>query len=306
MMQLMIHVDSVEFRCKDRSIGRYHYTDSFKPYLHPLTTPNGHELSIARPHDHRHHKAVMYSLATSLGNFWEEVPSPVHEKVGRQKHIDFRDVVESADPEEGVSFTETLRWVVDGDADDQAVFTETRKLAVRLDPGAGASGGYTWTWSTQLTTQRDCQLIQSVWAHELKPEDTYFPQDASSDQDVRINYHGLGIRLRRDMGGGTGGYDLKLDGQPFSESDFTKAMGWVGQSATYTGCIDGTLPVERASVTLAQDHPERQAHGFYAHSTAMQWLSFGPSWRGPVDLKAQDTINETYHITAADESPLPL
>jgi len=262
-------------------IGRYLHTDDFKPYLNPVVTPKGHALTLARPHDHRHHKAVMYSLATNLGNFWEETPSPVHELAGRQKHIEW--VQTSENP---VGFTEALHWIVDPDVH---VFTETREVHVSFDPDQGTDGAYVWSWRTKLNVERECKLIQSVWAHE------------DENLDFRVNYHGLGIRLRRDMGGLTGGYELEVDGEPLGDRDFTKAMGRVAKSAKYTGCIDGTLPVERASITLTQDHPHDETYGLYTHSLGLQWLSFGPSWKGEVPLTAGDEIHDHYLVTVADE-----
>ena len=74
--------------------GRYAYRDPFKPHVHPLNTPMGYTVSLRSPHDHPHHKALMYALRASDVNFWEEYATTDQEKVGQQEHETFLRVVD--------------------------------------------------------------------------------------------------------------------------------------------------------------------------------------------------------------------
>ncbi|NAZ87986.1 hypothetical protein GTR00_18055 [Kineococcus sp. T90] len=62
---------------RDVEVARYRYRsdvpqlESPRPYLHPLRTPAGHEVTLYRPHDHVWHKGIAWSLPhVGPHNFW--------------------------------------------------------------------------------------------------------------------------------------------------------------------------------------------------------------------------------------------
>jgi len=180
---------ALEFRAGARLAGRYHYRDAFKPFFGTLNTPKGHNVALVSPHDHKHHKGLMYALRAKDVNFWEEVTSLPDEVVGRQRHERF-DLVMSSNEEAG--FRQVLTWeAVDG---TRQSFLETRSVRVRETPQ-----GYQWTWETTLAAQRDLTLIMSQWSAVLK-------------DGRKINYHGLGLRFVRAFGG-TGNNAIFVDGK---------------------------------------------------------------------------------------------
>ncbi len=279
-MRLAVGSAQVDFVSADGVLaGRYHFADPFKPYLHPLQSPNGHCVSLARPHDHAHHKGVMYALRTPELNFWEERPTLPGEAVGRERHVAFSAVRESG---EEIGFTETLVW--EPAAGGDAVFDETRTLTCRRE-----GRGFRWTWTTVLIARRATRLIQSQWSHVAKDGRT-------------TNYHGLGLRLRRDFGGGTANNALQLDDAPVRWNhgsrpfDFTSAMGATPARVTFIGAIDGAWPTPRVAVTVAQE----QQNALFVMADPFAFLALGPSNLGERALSAGESLHERYTIVVAD------
>ena len=42
-----------------------------KPSIHPLTL-SGHPITLSSPHDHVHHRGVMFAMKVDGVNYWEE------------------------------------------------------------------------------------------------------------------------------------------------------------------------------------------------------------------------------------------
>ncbi len=279
-MRLKITKDAVEFTSADGVLaGRYNYTDEFKPFVHPLQSPKGYCVSLASPHDHKHHKGLMYALRIPELNFWEERSTLPGEGVGRERHLAFANVRESGHE---VGFTETLSWEPAGGG--PAVFDETRKISCRRDGDA-----FRWTWETALKVRRDTRLIQSQWSYK-KPE------------GGKVNYHGLGLRLRREFGGGTRNNALQLDDAPVQwnqgslKFDFATAMGATPGRATFIGAIDGVVPTPRVAVTLGQS----QQNGLFVKDEPFAFFALGPSNLAERPLAAGEIIHEQYTVTVAD------
>ncbi len=284
-LRLVIGPTQVEFVAANGVVaGRYNYADPFKPYLHPLQSPNGHCVSLASPHDHVHHKGLMYALRIPELNFWEERSTRPGEAVGRERHLAFSAVRESGDE---VGFTETLSWEpADG---GEAVFDETRTLACRRE-----ASGFRWTWTTTLTARRRTRLIHSQWSH-VAPDRR------------KTNYHGLGLRLRREFGGGTRNNALQLDHGPLRWNhgplrfDFETAMGTTPARVTFIGAVDGIWPTPRVAVTFAQ----AQKNGLFVMVEPFAFFALGPSNLGERPLSAGEVLHESYTVTVADVDLVP-
>ncbi len=279
-MQMTIGPVFVEFMTADGALaGRYNYTDPFKPYLHPLLSPQGHCVSLASPHDHKHHKGLMYALRTPELNFWEESTRAPGEAVGRERHLAFSDVRASGDE---VGFTETLSWEPSGGG--PAVFEEMRRIACRR---VGAA--FQWTWETTLKVRRATRLIQSQASHK------------KADGSI-VNYHGLGLRFRREFGGGTRNNALQLDDGPeqwnkgASRLEFSSVMGATPRRVTFIGCIDGFSPAPQVAVTLSQ----QQGNGLFVMETPFAFLALGPSNLAERPLRDGESLAERYTVTVTD------
>jgi len=277
MMHVEITPSHADFVGPNGLAGRYHYRGPFKPFVHPVHTPKGHGVTVASPHDHVHHRGMMYALRTFEVNFWEERSTKDDEGVGVQQHLGFDDAVT---PAEEAGFTQRLRWV--DSRDDAGVFDEARRITCRVAEGGR---GYEWRWEADLTSRRPQRLIKSQWSSQL-------------GNGKVVNYHGLGIRMRREFGGRTGGYALDLDGQRYGENILNEAGGATPKVAKYTGSFDGVWPVERASVSIAQDH----GHGLSIYSSPFAFMALGPSNLEEIDLAEGQVLHERYRVTVADEA----
>lgn len=274
MMHLRVGQTTTEFVTNDQLAGRYVFADEFKPHVHPLNTPAGYTLSLVSPHDHKHHKGLMYALRARDMNFWEEVSTLPGEVPGRQRHERFVSVTESG---ETVGFDEELTWVAqDGGL---PTFRERRSVTCRVLPN---NGGYEWSWSTRLEAQRDLDLVMSQWS-------------ARGHDGTLVNYHGLGLRLRRDFGG-TGGNALLIDGV---ETSFADGMGRAAAEVEFHGRLDGTWPVRRAGVRVRQ----HQKNALFIMEAPFAFLSLGPSNLAPLHLPKGSRIEEQYVVSVFDLPP---
>jgi hypothetical protein len=271
-MKLRISEQNVEFFSGGVSAGRYNLNDPFKPFLHPLHTPAGRMVSAASPHDHRHHKGLMYALQTVQFNFWEEVPASSAERIGRQRPLGFENVDSAGDE---IGFTQQLAWEsADGAA---PVFHEDRTIRCRHE-----GDEFVWTWSARLTVSHACRLIKGRGSCALP-------------DGRRISYNGLGLRLARSFGC-TGNNALLLDGRKVS---FREGMGQVPRRATFQGTFDPLWPEwpgPRAAITFEQE----QNNGLFVMESPFAYMAMGPSNLEEVELLAGQILAPTYRIRVAD------
>lgn len=270
-MELLVDPDHVDFMDEGRLAGRYVHGDEYKPYMHPLNTPAGHTISLLSPHDHKHHKGLMYALRASDVNFWEERATVPDEAVGRQRHDGFVHLVEHGD---SVSFTERLTWL--GDDGCRESFREERAISCHLNRDRN---GYVWRWFARLEALRDLELVMSQWTLR-KPDGS------------RVNYHGLGLRLRRDFGC-TGGNKLYVDGEATA---FDDALGMTPGEVSFQGSLDSIWPVQMAAVTFAQE----QENALFVVDSPFAFMGLGPTNLAPVKLDRSGVLFEVYTITVLD------
>ncbi len=260
----------LRFLADGREAAIYESADMFKPHFRRLHSPAGHSLVVCQPHDHVHHKGCFFGLATREFNFWEEAsspanPTPTGRQSGKAPQLDAASGGE-------VGFTQHLRW--EG-FDGTPVFDEVRRLRL-----SSTAEGFAWTWHTQLTSLRDNELAPSPWS-------------MANARGVKVNYHGLAFRLRRDFSG-MGGNTVLIDGKATS---FADALGATpGAVVTYIGSIDEIRPVPRISLTLHQAQPG----ALFILENPFAWLSAGPSNLGPVPLPRGTTWDQTYKFIVAD------
>jgi hypothetical protein len=254
--------------------GSYQLRDNFKPHVHPLRTPFGRTVSLSSPHDHKHHKGLMYALRTERVNFWEERSTLPKEEVGKMVQLNF--VTKSEESGAALLRGDLLWQSIDSQT---KVFREERSIACRYENGA-----FVWRWTSKLQVLLDCTLIMSQWSDRLL------------DRSL-VNYHGLGLRLVRDFGC-TGGNLLILDGETIA---FPEGMGSRPKEVTFYGSLDGDWPPACASVTFRQ----QTNNGLYVRESPFAFLSLGPSNLSPIQLTRDSEIFEDYEVIVRDESGIP-
>lgn len=255
--------------------GTYVFADPFKPYLHPLLTPRGVPMSAFMPHDHKHHRALMYGLRTPELNFWEERVTVPEERVGRQMHRDLVDLVEAG---HRVGFTQQLAWcAVD---DEVPVFLETRRIECAISEDGR---GFAWSWRTTLAAQSDLTLRMSQWS-------------SPRADGMLINYHGIGLRLPREFGGAMAKPMMMLDGR---ETSVAEAHGKVPESIEYRAAADGYWPVRYGGVRFRQQQPNT----LFIIKDPFAYIALGPSNVAPRELRSGESIDERYAIDVFDAEP---
>jgi hypothetical protein len=268
-MKILAQKEAVEFHGAKGLAGRLVLDDRFKPYVCPLRTPEGHDVTLRMPCDHRHHKGSMYALRCVDLNFWEEEDGKADCGVER--------VVGRRMLENGVELD--LHWARQDGA--LATYDEVRTLRCREVPERRS---YVWTWTSQRTALRDHQLIQSGWTIALP-------------DGRKINYHGLGIRLPWSWAfGGNSFNGTEIDGAASAPED---AVGTTVKEVAMWGLIDGHWSPPCARVAL------RQNHGFawFVLKGDFAYLAAGPTAAGPLDVRAGQTFAETYEIEVSDITP---
>jgi len=277
-MRLTEEQGQLVFRVEDgRLAGRYAYDDAFKPSLHPLTTPGGLCVSAFMPHDHKHHRALMYALRVPDINFWEERQTLPGEVVGRQVHRTFESLREEGD---SVGFTQGLLWsALDGSL---ATFAERRRISCSVSPLGDA---FRWEWSTEIEALRDTTLIMSQWS-------------APRPDGALVNYHGLGLRLPREFGGAIADIAVRVDDRAVG---IAEALGAVPAVVEYSAAVDGFWPVRRAGVRIGQSQP----NPLFILKDPFAYLSLGPSNLVPRELRRGERIVEHYRVEVFDEETEP-
>lgn len=246
--------------------GRLVADDPFKPYLCPLRTPAGHDVTIAMPGDHRHHKGLMYALRAADLNFWEENPGSADCGVQR--------IVDATPSAAGLRLS--IRWeALDG---SRATCDEIRTIACRHVPDRNA---FLWSWHSHRTALRDHQLIQSEWSARLP-------------DGRRINYHGLGIRLPWSWSfPGDAFNGVETDGTPSTAGD---ACGCSAREVAWWGLIDGHWSPPRARVAFRQD----LGFSWFTLKGGFAYLATGPSALGTIGVPAGSIQEESYAVEVAD------
>lgn len=254
------------------ALGTYVLDDPYKPYLHPLRTPAGHVASLAKPYDHRHHKGLMYALATEDINFWEEGGDEDHPRIGRQRQVEIEFDFSSARP----ALRQDLSWI---DDNGSPVFAEQRTIDCRLVEAHTVR----WTWTTRLEASGAQRLRISPWS--------------MPDRSGRmINYHGLGLRFPRSFSGTPVRTQVRTDAGATSVAE---VHGTAIPAVEVRGPVDGMWPVPEVSVSMRQVDT---CHDFFLLADSFVYLSVGPSTAGPVDLAAGDVLSACYEIDVSDLS----
>lgn len=246
----------------------YRYGDApFKPYVKELYTPAGVQILRDSPHDHVHHRGLMFGLQVNGADYWGE-----HARSGKQRNAGL--AVRQDISSDGVSHvsciscTQTLRWTPPGE--EQPVLAERRTIEARFDKGLRA---------TLLT-----------WQTELKPE-----PGRKSITLTGTHYDGLGIRFVESMDkGGRFLYACDQPGPIVRGTERVTATRWCAYSAVADG----------KPVTVALfDHPAnpRRPAGMFSMAGHFAYLSVTPNvWKRPMTIEADKPLHLRYGVALWD------
>jgi Family of unknown function (DUF6807) len=249
--------------------------DSPKPYINPLATPAGHDVTRMGPADHLHHRGLMFALGNVAfaGEadhvvFWGEQGDPPH--LGHIIHMPGSEMLlaEDLDPAD-VAIASRLEWR--RLSDNALMLSETRRITL-FDPAA-TPGAYVLTWESQLTApDRDIVL--------------------GGTPGSAVSYYGLGLRVPQDM---DGGQIVDANGKAGEQAVNGDDARW----CAYTG------PKEPVRGFAMFDHPTnvRYPTGWFVMSAGFGYMTASIVCHQPYTLPARQTLRLRYGVCAYDGAP---
>jgi hypothetical protein len=264
--------------------------ESRKPYVHPLRTLAGHQVTGYRPSDHRWHKGLQMTASHLSGqNFWggnsyipgegyQELP----ERVGSMRHDGFPVL---AVEDDRFSLAEDLTWVAYG---GQEWAREQRGIIVHsVDEEAGA---WALDWTIKLTNLRD--------------EPLHFGSPTTAGREM-AGYTGLQWRGPRDF---TGGAVFGPEGPDRTEgaegADAGKLMGTQGPWLAFTAERDdvdahSTLVFAHAPENLDASTAIHASHWF-VRSEPIPTVAFSWAFFEEFALPPGESFAYRYRLVVAD------
>jgi len=265
-MKIEISNRDIHFREGGRCAGCYVLDDPFKPHFAVLNTPDGHNVAVVSPPDHRHHKGLMYALRCADLNFWEEDPGT--------GACGIQQILSTTPMESG--FAQELLWLEENGGLE--TYREQRMITCRHIPENSA---FEWCWHARRESLRAHRLIKSPWSAVL-------PDGRS------VNYHGLGLRLPWAWSyPGETIAGIEADSCPV---DAPHVMGSSSPAVTMWGLMDGQWSPAKCAVTIRQSG----RCGWFVLRQPFAYLAVGPSNTQEMDVREGDIFDETYTITVAD------
>lgn len=248
----------------------YHSSpDLPKPFVHPLYTPAGHEVTLASPPDHIHHRGLMFawgSIAPAGSpegyhlTFWGEEGDP--STLGRI--VPAPNVPLRAEVADGV-----VRLVAHNEwrrnSDDLLVLRERQEIVVY---GPYKGRGMVLSWITEQTPPMDIEI------------------GPTPGRDV--SYYGLGLRTPHDM---DRGQTIDANGRVGIDQCYGDNADW---------CAYGS-DVAPARGFAMFDHPSNPRHptGWFVMNDFGYMTASLPA-REPFMLRAGETLRLEYGVLAFD------
>ena len=247
-----------------------------KPYIHPLATLDGTEITALRPADHHWHRGLWWSWKyINHTNYWEENP-----RTGLSAG---RTVILHAQAHVDSDFSARIELEISYHLPDQPPVMRERRLLLFHPPAD--DGHYALDWSATFTAETDVLLDRTP------------PHRDNQGLITGGSYAGLGLRFPRSI----------TNTWTFLNATGESGRQWEG-SGHEARWLDfsGPLPDgQKAGITIL-DHPTN-----IRHPTPWYWNPKLPFFcaallaNEPLQLKAGDSLNLRYYICVHRGMPQP-
>lgn len=253
--------------------------ESPRPYLHPIRTVSGREVSLFRPHDHVWHKGIAWSLP-NVGphNFWGGTTyrrDRGYEQLDNNGSMDHQRVLEASVDGTGATFEHDLLWHTQQGA---AIVAERRRLTARLPAPIRSelAGAWLLTFETTISNRSG--------------EPLPFGSPTTEGRD-NAGYAGLFWRGPRSF---TGGVVLTPDG-PGGEEVRGARHPWLGFQGRHDG--DGAV----SSILMVDDvaniqHPPE----WFVRSELYACMNPAPFFSDVFVLDPDASLRLRYAVIVAD------
>ncbi len=263
----------------DIELARYVYQpwdpqlESPKPYLHPLRTLGGDQVSLYRPHDHVWHKGIAWSLPNvGTENFWGG-PTFLRgrgyaqlDNNGSMVHAGFEALDADSDK---VRVRQRLRWDTEG---GDTWFEEERDLAFAV---AADDRAWTLGFGTRMRNVSGHDVVIGSPTTEGRPD---------------AGYGGLFWRGPRSFSGGTVRTPDRTGGD--------ELMGSRAPWMAYTGRHDDHA---RSSTLVFVDDPRReQPTQWFVRTGIYACLCPAPFFDTEHTVAPGETVDLSYAVVVAD------
>lgn len=247
------------------ALWTYIYGGKPKPFFHPVTTPNGHTVTLNEPHDHVWHRGLWFTLKYINGvNFWEE---RADEEYGHQITL-LPPTIEHG-PQGEISLSSHLAWK----APDGTVPFQEKRLLTYCPLQADA---YALDWDITLTPQLPVTIDRT-------------PYGAFGSWG---GYSGLTLRGNRNW------QNTRL---LFSDETTTdRPLGYPANWADLSGIFDGGYQ-QRGGIALF-DHPENLRHPspWYGSTGAGHYFNAALVFHESLELETDEILQLRYRALIHD------
>ncbi len=239
----------------------YRHGDApFKPYVKTLCTPGGVQILRDSPHDHVHHRGLMFALAVDGMDFWSEAGTS-------GKQVPAAAAGTTAIPGGGVRIDQRLNWIPAGS--DKPTAVEDRSVAVH----GVVQGATLLTWRTTIRPAPGVDGVSLSGSH----------------------YQGLGMRFVTSMDGAdTFLHASGAVGPLVRGTEHVTPSAW----SACTAPADGK-PVTAALLDHPKN-PRAPAGMFTMYKPFSYLAATPNVWKQPLVLKAGETLDLRYGVAVLD------
>lgn len=249
-----------------------------KPFLHPLCTLAGHEVTIHRPHDHRWHAGLMMTMShLNDRNFWggpSYVEGQGYQNLGNHGRIDH---------------TGFSRIEVDGD-----YFLLEESLVWKPTEAA------TWLQETRQIQVTEVNRADSYWMlsfrmalHNVSGEALAFGSPTTHGRP-QAGYGSLFWRGPRSFTGG------QVIGPQAQEDYMGEPLPWLAFCGTHDGA-----DAQSTLLFIDDSSNPRYPNKWFVRTTPYACVSFSFMFDETYTLPADGTLSLTYHIAVFDGARNP-
>jgi hypothetical protein len=234
-----------------------------KVYVSKWCTPQGMQILRDSPHDHVHHRALMYAIGIDTCDFWSEVPP---QDYGRQ--VPVGGITTSSSSSNGLSqvkIEQTINWV---SPQSEVLAVESRMITAHRGAVNSAS---LLTWAFTLTPTEAKPRVE-LWGRQyfglgmrmvesmdtgatfLTPGDEQWTTVRGSEKLTRATWCAL---------------HAKADGKPVTVAMFDAPGNprhpatWFTMNAPFT-YLTATLDLDKEKMTISRDKPLQVKYGVAA------------------------------------------
>jgi len=235
-----------------------------KPYFHPVSLPDGTELTSLRPQDHPWHRALWFSWKYIDGlNYWEE-----DRKTGlSQGRTDIVDVELRKSKDYSAWFSMNLNYHPPG---EPVVLNEKRSIKVSAP---GEQGRYVIDWCSTFTTGSEDVLLDRT------------PVPGDTNGKSWGGYAGLSVRMAK-----------RTSQWQFIDSEGRKDQQMHGKRARWVD-FSGRIVDGRAAGITIFDHPDNLRHPTpWYIAKGMPYFSPALLFDKPYTLPAGKSLTLRYRV----------